>query len=77
MATNGLGPQGTLGGLRGTRGGARGIENAAGTRGRAPDAQAAAEGHGKMFYKPRALSRQHDADIKIEVHRDETIINHL
>lgn len=30
-----------------------------------------------MFHKPRALSRQNEADIKIEVHRDETIINHL
>ena len=30
-----------------------------------------------MFYKPRALSRQQDANIRIEVHRDETIINHL
>ena len=31
----------------------------------------------KLFHKPRALSRQTDAHIKIEVHRDETIINHL
>jgi hypothetical protein len=31
----------------------------------------------KMFHKPRALSRQTDAHIRIEVHRDETIINHL
>lgn len=31
----------------------------------------------KVFHKPRALSRQTDAHIKIEVHRDETIINHL
>ena len=31
----------------------------------------------KMFHKPRALSRQTDANIRIEVHRDETIINHL
>jgi len=30
-----------------------------------------------MFTKPRALSRQADAHIKIEVHRDETIKNHL
>jgi len=30
-----------------------------------------------MFHKPRALSRQTDAHIRIEVHRDETIINHL
>lgn len=30
-----------------------------------------------MFHKPRAMSRQQDADIRIEVHRDETIINHL
>jgi hypothetical protein len=30
-----------------------------------------------MFYKPRALSRQQDANIRIEVHRDETIVNHL
>lgn len=29
------------------------------------------------FHKPRALSRQAEANIKIEVHRDETIINHL
>ena len=29
------------------------------------------------FHKPRALSRQGEANIKIEVHRDETIINHL
>jgi hypothetical protein len=30
-----------------------------------------------MFHKPRALSRQADANIRIEVHRDQTIINHL
>jgi len=30
-----------------------------------------------MFTKPRALSRQADAHIKIEVHRDENIKNHL
>lgn len=29
------------------------------------------------FHKPRALSRQAEANIKIEVHRDETIVNHL
>ncbi|TNV84968.1 hypothetical protein FGO68_gene3688 [Halteria grandinella] len=32
---------------------------------------------GGYFHKPRALSRQAEANIKIEVHRDETIINHL
>ncbi len=30
-----------------------------------------------LFHKPRAMSRQADAHIKIEVHRDETIKNHL
>lgn len=65
-----------MGGLRGTRGGARGVENATGTRGAEQGPGIVAE-PGKMFYKPRALSRQADANIRIEVHRDETIINHL
>lgn len=35
------------------------------------------ESSGNNFTKPRALSRQADAHIKIEVHRDENIKNHL
>jgi len=49
------------------------------SRGRIIDPIAAAGENSaeKMFHKPRALSRQTDAHIRIEVHRDETIINHL
>ena len=39
--------------------------------------QAKPADQGQQFHKPRALSRQAEANIKIEVHRDETIINHL
>lgn len=63
------------GGHRGTRGGVRGPAGG-GTRG-ADQAQGGNTEQGRMFHKPRALSRQHDANIRIEVHRDETIINHL
>jgi hypothetical protein len=42
------------------------------------DGSSAESGNKKHdFYKPRAMSRQADAHIKIEVHRDENIRNHL
>ena len=34
-------------------------------------------GGGDGFIKPRAISRQADAHIRIEVHKDLRIINHL
>jgi hypothetical protein len=34
-------------------------------------------GGGGGFIKPRAISRQADAHIRIEVHKDQRIINHL
>jgi hypothetical protein len=46
------------------------------SRGNNPVSQAVTDKNAQ-FTKPRALSRQADAHIKIEVHRDENIKNHL